>query len=266
MQKIHKYVQAIRIGVIAVLLCAGIVSQAQTITGSVNGTVTDPSGAVIPNAKVVATNVDTGIATDTTTNNDGIYNIRFLQIGNYKVTIESPGFAAATFGPFALETGQNAKIDGKLGLAGQMQKVAVESEMTPLMNTENPTLATTLDARAIDNMPLVSRNLIALTMFLPGAVSTNPNGFVNQAAISGPLATDESVSARRHEHQPDARRHPRLQPQRGCDRSGTGYLRKCACRIWQRTRWRYSLSDQERYQPLAWKRILFSFQLQPQRK
>ena len=190
MQKIHKYVQAIRIGVIAVLLCAGIVSQAQTITGSVNGTVTDPSGAVIPNAKVVATNVDTGVATDTTTNNDGIYNIRFLQIGNYKVTIESPGFAAATFGPFALETGQNAKVDGKLGLAGEMQKVAVESEITPLMNTENPTLATTLDARAIDNMPLVSRNLIALTMFLPGAVSTNPNGFVNQAAISGPLSTN----------------------------------------------------------------------------
>ncbi|MCU1225174.1 MAG: hypothetical protein JWQ42_3267 [Edaphobacter sp.] len=190
MQKMRKYVQAIRMGVLAVLLCTAIVSQAQTITGSVNGTVTDPSGAVIPNAKVVATNVETGIATPTTTNDDGIYNIRFLQIGNYKVTIESPGFAATTYGPFALETGQNAKIDGKLGLAGQLQKVAVEAEITPLMNTENPTLATTLDARAIDNMPLVSRNLIALTMFLPGAVSTNPNGFVNQAAISGPLSTN----------------------------------------------------------------------------
>jgi len=194
MQKIHKYVQAIRIGVIAVLLCAGIVSQAQTITGSVNGTVTDPSGAVIPNAKVVATNVDTGVATDTTTNNDGIYNIRFLQIGNYKVTIESPGFAAATFGPFALETGQNAKVDGKLGLAGQMQKVAVESEITPLLNTENSTLATTLDTRAIENIPMVGRNIIALTMFLPGAVSTNPNGFVNQASVSGPLSTTGGTS------------------------------------------------------------------------
>jgi outer membrane receptor protein involved in Fe transport len=190
MQKMRKYVQAIRMGVLAVLLCTAIVSQAQTITGSVNGTVTDPSGAVIPNAKVVATNVETGIATPTTTNDDGIYNIRFLQIGNYKVTIESPGFAATTYGPFALETGQNAKIDGKLGLAGQLQKVAVEAEITPLMNTENPTLATTLDTRAIENIPMVGRNIIALTMFLPGAVSTNPNGFVNQASVSGPLSTN----------------------------------------------------------------------------
>ena len=63
--------------------------EAQTITGSVNGTVTDPTGAVIPNAKVTATNVDTGIETPTTTNSDGIYNIRFLQIGNYKVTVDA---------------------------------------------------------------------------------------------------------------------------------------------------------------------------------
>ena len=71
------------------------IAKAQTITGSVNGTVTDPSGAVIPNAKVTATNTDTGVATATTTNNDGIYNIRFLQIGNYKLTTEASGFAAA---------------------------------------------------------------------------------------------------------------------------------------------------------------------------
>src|SRR5882757_4161826 len=193
-RKMHRYVQTIRIGVIAVLLCTGIVSHAQTITGSVNGTVSDPSGAVVPDANVTATNVDTGVATPTTTNGDGIYNIRFLQIGNYKVTIEAPGFATATFGPFVLETGQNAKVDGKLGLAGQLQKVAVEAEIAPLLNTENPTLATTLDTRAIENMPMVSRNIIALTMFLPGAISTNPNGFVNQAGVSGPISANQTVS------------------------------------------------------------------------
>src|SRR5271167_2496947 len=108
----QKYIQAIRIGFIAVLLlCTGIVSRAQTITATVNGTVTDPSGAVVANAKVTATNVDTGVATFSTTNNDGIYNIRFLQIGNYKVTVEATGFTVATFGPFVLETGQNAKVD-----------------------------------------------------------------------------------------------------------------------------------------------------------
>jgi hypothetical protein len=68
---------------------------------------------------VTATNVDTGVATTTTTNGEGVYNLRFLQIGNYKITIESTDFAAATSGPFVLETGQNAKVDGKLLLEGQ---------------------------------------------------------------------------------------------------------------------------------------------------
>ena len=179
---------------VALLLCCGTALEAQTITGSVNGTVTDPTGAVIPNAKVTATNVDTGIETPSTTNSDGIYNIRFLQIGNYKVRIEAPGFAVADFGPFVLETDQNAKVDAKLGLSGQVQNVSVAAELIPLMNTENPTLATTLDKRAIENAPLVGRNIIALTMFLPGAISTNPNGFVSNAAVSGPQSANQTVS------------------------------------------------------------------------
>jgi len=187
--------KAIRFTVVVLLVfCSVMTAKAQTITGSVNGTVTDPSGAVIANARVTATNVDTGIATPTTTNSDGIYNTRFLQIGTYKVTIEAPGFATATFGPFVLETGQNAKVDGKLALEGQTQKVSVEYEVAPLLNTENSTLATTLDTRAIENVPMVSRNIIALTMFLPGAISTNPNGFVSQEAISGPMSTTGSAS------------------------------------------------------------------------
>ena len=178
-----KYIQAIRVGVIAVLLCSGIISQAQTITASVNGTVTDPSGAVVANAKVIATNVDTGVGTPTTTNKDGIYVINFLQIGQYKVSVEAAGFAAATYGPFTLETGQNAKIDSKLSVERSAQQVAVEAEVAPLLNTENSTLATTLDTRAIDSIPLIGRDIVQLTIFLPGAVSTSPSGFAGNSAI-----------------------------------------------------------------------------------
>src|ERR1700744_293617 len=101
-----RHIQTIRVLMLVLLAFCSVASMAQTITGSINGTVTDPTGAVIPNAKVTATNVDTGIETPTATNNDGIYNLRFLQIGNYKVVIEAPGFATATYGPFALETAQ----------------------------------------------------------------------------------------------------------------------------------------------------------------
>jgi outer membrane receptor protein involved in Fe transport len=79
-----------------------------------------------------------------------------------------------------------------MGLSSAQQKVSVESEVVPLLNTETPTLATTLDTRAIENVPLVSRNLVALTMFLPGAISTNPNGFVNNSSISGPVSVGNS--------------------------------------------------------------------------
>ena len=75
-------------------------------------------------------------------------------------------------------------MDGKLTLQGQQQSAEIVSEVAPLLNTENPELATTLDVRAIENIPIVGRDIVALTMFLPGAVSTNPNGFVGQAAIN----------------------------------------------------------------------------------
>jgi hypothetical protein len=179
---------------VAILLICSAATWAQTITGGVNGIVTDPTGAVVPNAKVQATNVETGVVTETTTNSDGVYAIRFLQIGNYKVSVAAPGFGTATYGPLVLDTGQNIKIDAKLALESQQQKVSVEAEITPLINTESPVLATTLDTRAIENMPMVSRNIMSLTMFLPGAISTNPNGFVGNTAVSGPISTSVSVS------------------------------------------------------------------------
>ncbi len=217
-----RHIQVIRVLTLVLLALCSVVLSAQTITGSVNGTVTDPTGAVVPNAKVTAMNVDTNIETPTTTNSDGIYNIAFLQIGNYKLTVEVPGFATATYGPFVLETAQIAKVDVKMGLSSAQQKVSVEAEVVPLLNTETPMLATTLDTRAIENMPLVSRNLIALTMFLPGAISTNPNGFVSNASVSGPHQRQcnglrqrqppavQQLPARRHGYQRESQQYSRL--------------------------------------------------------
>ena len=197
----QKYIRHLQFIPLALLLTCSLVAGAQTITANINGTVTDPTGAVVPNAKVSATNVDTGIDTETTTNSDGIYNIRFLQIGSYKVSIVAAGFATPTYGPFVLETGQNAKIDSKLALEGNQAKVSVESELVPLINTESPVLSTTLDTRAIENMPLVSRNIVALTMFLPGAIATQPNNFVGQAAVSGPISSNTTVSVNANRQQ-----------------------------------------------------------------
>ncbi len=71
------------------LLFAGVTAWGQTITGDIGGTVADASGAVVVGAKVTATNVATNVATSAITNKEGIYSIRFLQVGTYKVTVVS---------------------------------------------------------------------------------------------------------------------------------------------------------------------------------
>ena len=76
---------------------------AQTITGTVGGTVTDRGGAVVPGATVTATNQSTGVATSATTTRSGTYSIQFLPIGTYTVTASMNGFKTASIGPFQLE-------------------------------------------------------------------------------------------------------------------------------------------------------------------
>jgi hypothetical protein len=170
-------------------LCA-----AQTITGGINGTVTDPTGAILDHAKVTVLNVNTGVTTNDETNKSGLYSIRFLQIGQYKVTIEAPGFAPQTLGPFALEAGQDARFDAKMGLEGAKTSVAVSESLVPLLNTESAELGTTLDSTAIDNIPLAGRNFSSLTIFSPGAVATNPGGFTGSNAIERSTGGSGQVS------------------------------------------------------------------------
>lgn len=168
---------------ITLLAVCSMTSLAQTVTGGVTGTVTDPSGAVIPGAKVTATNVTTNVDTSTQTNKDGVYSIRFLTIGQYKVTVQSPGFAIQALGPFALEAGQIAKFNAKLGLQGAASSVTVNEGLVPLLNTENAEIGTTLDTTAIDNISLPGRNFEMLSLFTPGAVSTNPQSFTGSNAV-----------------------------------------------------------------------------------
>jgi hypothetical protein len=78
-------------------------SHAQTMTGAVTGTVTEPSGAVVPGATVVAINVATTVRTLATTNSAGVYSIRFLPIGNYEMEVAAKGFATLALPQFTLE-------------------------------------------------------------------------------------------------------------------------------------------------------------------
>jgi len=163
----------------AFLAVAGLMP-AQTITASITGTASDPTGSVVPNGTVTATNTETNVRTTTTTNAEGIYNFPFLRVGNYTVTVESKGFKKSVVGPFKVEANQIARIDVKLELGDTTQVVEVV-DVGPLLQTETQATGDTLSSTKLTSIPLNGRNFASLTLLIPGAVSTSP-GAMNTAA------------------------------------------------------------------------------------
>jgi hypothetical protein len=176
-----------------IALCLSATGLAQTITGSITGIVTDATGAVVPGAKVTATNVDTGVSVGDVTNGAGIYSIRFLQIGKYKVQTEATGFAQQSYGPFSLEIDQVAKVNVTLSAGAASTVIDVGASEQPILNTENATLGETFTENTINNIPLNGRDFSQLTVFTPGAVSTYYGAF--GAAESTERDTDGNTVA-----------------------------------------------------------------------
>ena len=156
-------------------------ASAQTVTGSVTGEVTDPTGALVSKAHVSAENVGTGVKTEGDTNASGVYSLRFLPIGQYRIVITAPGFGELTTPVFTLEINQTAKLNEKLSI-GATTSVEVDT-VAPILNTSDSSLGTTLSTNEIANIPLNGRNFSSVTLFQPGAVTTDPGGFTGNNAI-----------------------------------------------------------------------------------
>ncbi|MGA8632846.1 MAG: TonB-dependent receptor [Terracidiphilus sp.] len=159
-------------------------ASSQTVTGSISGQVTDPSGAVLPGAHVVAADLDTNVSTTTTTNADGLYRIDFLPIGHYQVTVEANGFARATLPPFTLEVQQTVNFDVKLTVGATTANVSV-SAAAPILNTDDPTIGSIFTANTISNLPLNGLDFSEVTLYMPGAVTTY--------GTSGPASFERST-------------------------------------------------------------------------
>jgi hypothetical protein len=169
--------------IVPLLLLVSLSGVAQTVTGAIRGIITDPSGAIVPNATVTAIDTATGVATVAKTNQAGEYAIRFLQIGQYKLTVEAPGFTTAKYGPFALEIDQTAQINIPLTVGSATTTVDVSEQLQPILNTENATLGETFTENTINNVPLNGRDFSQLTVFTPGAVSTGYGMFGSQNSV-----------------------------------------------------------------------------------
>ena len=159
------------------LFVATLHGVAQTVTGAVRGTITDPSGAIVPGAIVTVTNSATGVQTSATTNQSGEYSIRFLQIGQYKLTVKAQGFDTADYGPFSLEIDQTAKVDIPMRVGSASTSVEVSDQLQPILDTESATLGETFTENTIHNVPLNGLDFSQLTVYTPGAVSTGFNSY-----------------------------------------------------------------------------------------
>src|SRR5437899_10974247 len=149
--------------------------QGQSTYGAVTGSVTDPSGAAITDAKVTLTNLGTAETRTQPTNADGLYSFVNLIPGNYKIDIEKPGFKHITRTPVVVEVQQSAKIDVTLPVGQANETVEVTSE-TPLLQYETSSLGQVVEQRKANELTLHGRNIYNLITLSPGPVAHGGSG------------------------------------------------------------------------------------------
>jgi len=148
---------------------------AQTTT-TLYGTVTDKSGAVVPGAKVTATNTGTNQARTGQTNAEGEYRFDFLPIGNYSVEVESQGFKKFVQKAVVLQVNVTQRVDAALDVGTMTEEVDVTGT-APLVNTENAQIGRTVEHTEITTLPIVNRNVYTLLTLTPG-VDSSANSIV----------------------------------------------------------------------------------------
>jgi hypothetical protein len=160
------------------VLCGTLIqpASAQTSRGTVTGTVKDPNGGVVPGASVSLTNVDTSVTRDTTTNEQGIYRFDALDLGTYKITFLTPGFARLENTDIRVSANQTAVVDAELRLGGVEATISVVEQIGVLLQTEAPVRGGNISETQIKDLPFNTRNPVSLALTLPG-VSTNRGGF-----------------------------------------------------------------------------------------
>jgi hypothetical protein len=144
---------------------------AQVQYGQFDGTVTDPSGAAIANAKVTVTNSATQLSLSATTSSAGNYSIRELPIGPYKLTVEAAGFKTASNAGVDVNAGTITHVDFALQIGKATEVIEVTTEAAAV-DTEDSKLSTTISSTQISGLPLNGRNVYDLMVLAPGAVNT----------------------------------------------------------------------------------------------
>lgn len=160
-------------------------AQSQSAGGSIEGTVADETGAVLPGVAVVVKNVETGLSRETVTDASGIYRAPLLPVGNYEVSAELQGFAKVRRPELNLTIGATLTIDLTLR-AAVSEEITVTAE-APVLETSRSSQASTVGARAVANLPVNGRNFIDFVLTTPGVTRDVRLGDISFAGQRGTL-------------------------------------------------------------------------------
>jgi hypothetical protein len=172
------------------LMFAGKLFPQAGATGTILGTVTDATGAIVPNAKVTVTNTGTNVQFQTVTSSSGDYNAPSLNPGTYRVTVEAPGFQRSATNPFTLTVDQKVRIDVALKPGAVSETVDVTAQAVTL-DTDTAALSQLVSQQQVEQLPLDGRNFVQLLFIGAGAVTiggeqgTMRQGEGNAISING---------------------------------------------------------------------------------
>jgi hypothetical protein len=152
-------------------------------TSAISGTVTDSTGAALPDAAVTATNVDTKAARAGQTNADGRFLFSQVNPGAYTVTVKASAFAEQTSPPIAVAVGRTVTMNFSLSLSAVSQRLEVTAQ-TAMLTLDNPNTTSTLEAKTIASLPNPGQDLTYVVQFAPGALM-NTAGSSNDAKAAG---------------------------------------------------------------------------------
>jgi outer membrane receptor protein involved in Fe transport len=163
----------------ALLIASALILFAQSDRGTITGTITDPAGAVIASAGVVARNIETGATYPVEASATGNYTIPQLPAGTYELSVSVPGFKRLLRPGLIIQAAQTIRVDATLEVGNATESVTVEAE-APLLKTESGELSQTIATQVMDALPLLQvgasssgiRNPYNIVALLPGAYYT----------------------------------------------------------------------------------------------
>ncbi len=172
--------------VFCLLLSAGIIQAQSTVSGAIGGKITDPQGAVVPNATVTVTNIGTNSAVTVTTNDDGGFRVTNLQPGTYAVETTVSGFSPFKQEKVVVEVGKITNVEIPLTIGDTSATVEVTAE-APVINNNDNSNSTNINQTSINELPINGRRASSFVLLTPGVVPDGPFGLISFRGISGLL-------------------------------------------------------------------------------